>query len=285
MSNPESKGTHRKMWWNGIPPKLRGTIWKKAIGNDLEITETTFRIALEKANFQIKELGDAAFDGQVELIIENTKQVFPSLKMFAPAAQSSPSPQTSNTNVEVEQPLHQDLLNVCLAYSSYRSDVSITNAGIHHIAGLFLLNMSVVDTFTTLSNLLNRPLPLSFLVRDSTAITAAYDITLSALNKKCPNLATRLADLRVEPRDYLEPMFSSLFCERLGLEYAARVMDVYAIEGDKIPPRVAVGVLGLLEGGCYQGGVEDVVRVLNEKEIRESPDEFMGRVYEAGKSS
>lgn len=145
--------------------------------------------------------------------------------------------------------------------------------------------MSVLDTFICLGNLLNRPLPLSFLVRDHTAITAAYDITLSALAKKAPSLARRFEDLRVEPRDYLQPMFSSLFCDRLPVEHAARLMDVYVIEGDKIATRAAVGFLGIREGKLYQGGVEDVVKSLNMKEMRMHPDEFMAKVYEAGKST
>lgn len=117
-------------------------------------------------------------------------------------------------------------------------------------------------------------------------MTTAYDITLSALHKKAPSLARHLADLRVEPRDYLRPMFSSLFCDRLSIEHAARVMDLYTIEGDKIPPRVAVAVMGILEGQLYQGGAEDVVKCLNEKNCARqmSPEDFSGRVYEAGKS-
>ncbi|PSN65565.1 hypothetical protein BS50DRAFT_61899 [Corynespora cassiicola Philippines] len=271
MRNPEHKSTHRKMWWNGVPPKLRGAVWKQAIGNDLEVTETTFRVALEKAQHEIKELGDAAFGGRYATMVENTKLVFPDLKVFAPKMD----------DVD-EQPLHQDLVNVCVAYTSYRPDVD-TTVGFHFIAGLFLLTMSVTDTFISLSNLFNRPLPLSFLIRDSTAITAAYDTTLSVLNKKFPTLAKRFEELRVEPRDYLYSMMSSLFCERLSLEHAARVMDVYTIEGDKIPPRVAVGLLGILELSCSTGDVEEVTRVLRKKEIRDSPDDFMGKVYEAGK--
>lgn len=273
MSNPGNKGSHRKMWWNGIPPKLRGAVWKKAVGNELAVTETTYSVALEKARLQIKELGDAALDGRYARIIENTRTVFPDLKMFAPKTAESE-----------EQPLHQDLVNICIAYSSYRPDVD-TTAGIHHIAALFLLNMTPADSFVTLSNILNRPLPLSFLVRDQAAITAAYDTTLSALSKKNPSLAAHLADLRVEPRDYLLPMFTSLFCDRVSVEHAARVMDVYAVEGDKIPPRVAVGLLGMLEASCMTGEADDVAKVLQGKSVREGPDEFMGKVYEAGKTS
>jgi hypothetical protein len=273
MSNRELKGTHRKMWWNGIPPKLRGTVWQKAIGNELGTAAVTYNVALEKAQSEFKELGQAALDGRYAQIVENTKGVFPDLKMFAPQTEDSP-----------EQPLHQELVNVCIAYSSYRPDVD-TTAGVHHIAALFLLNMSAAESFITLSNILNRPMPLSFLVRDLTAMHAAYDTTLSALVKKNHSLSQRLANLRVEPRDYLLSMFNSLFCDRLSIEHAARVMDVYVMEGDKIPPRVALGLLGVLEGACMTGDAAEVARMLRKKSIRETPDEFMGKVYEAGKTS
>jgi hypothetical protein len=273
MSNRELKGSHRKMWWNGIPPKLRGTVWQKAVGNELGTAEVTYNVALEKAQSEVKELGHTAPNSRYAQIVENTKSVFTDLKMFAPQTEESP-----------EQPLHQDLVNICLAYSSYRPDVD-TTTGIHHIAALFLLNMSASDSFITLANILNRPLPLSFLVRDHAAINAAYDATLSALAKKNHSLSQRLANLRVEPRDYLFSMFNSLFCDRLSIEHAARVMDVYTIEGDKIPPRVAVGVLSILEGACMNGNVDDVLGALRRKQIKDMPDEFMGKVYEAGKNS
>ncbi|CAI6341563.1 unnamed protein product [Periconia digitata] len=273
MVNPELKGSHRKMWWNGVPPKLRGVVWSRAIANELEVTGTTFNVALKKAEMEIRNNAEAALGGRYAQIIENTKSVFPELKMFAPKTDELP-----------EQPLHQELVNICIAYSVYRSDVDTTN-GIHHIAALFLLNMSAADSFITLSNLLNRPLPLSFLVRDPSAMTAAYDTTLHALSKKTSSFATRLAELRAEPHAYLLGMFSSLFCDRFSVEHTARLMDVYTIEGDKIPPRVAVALLTTMETSCVGSDVDDVVKTLKEKAIRETPDEFMGKVYEAGKSS
>jgi hypothetical protein len=274
MGNPELRASHRKMWWNGIPPRLRGQIWQKAVGNDLEVTEGTFKIALEKAQRDIKQLGSEALGGRYARIVENTRSVFPELKMFA-------APSTSSANDE--QPLHQDLVNVCLAYATYRPDISHKEDGIHHIAALLLLNLSAPQTFITLSNLLNRPLPLSFLVHDPNAIHAAYSTTLHALSKKSTSLAKRLEGLRVEPRDYLYHMFSSLFCGRLGVEHAVRVMDVYVIESDKIPPRVAVAILLVLEGSCMEGDKASVEKVLCEKKIDLDVDEFMAKVYEAGK--
>jgi hypothetical protein len=278
MTKPELRATHRKMWWNGIPPRLRGQVWSRAIGNDLEVTETTYNIALEKARKEVKTHGHEALGGRYAYIVENTQDVFPELKMFAART-------TQESGDAIEQPLHTDLVDVCLAYSMYRPDIPHSSFDIHHIAALLLLNLPAPQAFITLSNLLNRPLPLSFLVHDQNAIHAAYSTTLHALAKKTPSLAGRLEELRVEPRDYLFHMLGSLFCGRLGVEYAARVMDVYVVEGDKTIPRTAVAVLGLLEGARMEGGAGQVARILREKEVGVDVESFMSAVYEAGKSS
>ncbi|KAH7401800.1 rab-GTPase-TBC domain-containing protein [Phaeosphaeria sp. MPI-PUGE-AT-0046c] len=259
MANPELCATHRKMWWNGIPPRLRGQVWSQAIGNDLEVSSVTYTIALEKAPTQPSHYAH---------IVSSTTSVFADLKMFAP-----------------EQPLHTDLVNICRAYASYRPDISasFSSIGIQHIAALFLLNLPAASAFIVLCNLLNRALPLSFLVHDQNSMHAAYSTTIHALSKKHPQLASRLEQLRVEPRDYLADMFSSLFCSRLGVEHAARVMDLYVIEGDKIPPRVAVAVMGILETACLVGSREEVAGVLRDKSVEMEVEEFMARVYEAGK--
>ncbi|KAH9860522.1 hypothetical protein J1614_011853 [Plenodomus biglobosus] len=276
MTDPELRATHRKMWWNGIPPRLRGEVWQKSIGNDLEVTEATYTVALEKAQKEIKQHGHEALGGRYAHIVESTSTVFPELKMFAA--------RTSSSTLDA-QPLHQDLVNVCLAYSTYRPDISSSSDGIHHIAALLLLNLAAPQAFISLSNLLNRPLPLSFLIQDQNAVHAAYSTTIRALLKKSPSLANRLETLRVEPRDYLAYMFGSLFCSRLGVEHAARVMDVYTVEGDKIPPRVAVAIAGMLEGSCMQGTAEQVAATLRDKTIDVDVDDFMSKVYEAGKST
>lgn len=276
MTNPELRATHRKMWWNGIPPRLRGQVWQKAIGNDLEVTELTYNIALEKAQAEVKAHGHEALGGRYLYIIQSTHKVFPKLKMFAA--------QTSLENDD-EQPLHKDLVNVCLAYSMYRPDIPHSSFDIHHIAALLLLNLSAPQAFIALSNLLNRPLPLSFLVHDQNAIHAAYTTTLHVLSKKAPSLAQRLETLRVEPRDYLFHALGSLFCGRLEVEHAARIMDVYTIEGDKNLPRAAVAILCILEGSCMEGDAAQVARTLKAKKVELDEDDFMARVYEAGKTS
>lgn len=119
LGTPAGIHQYRQLWWTGIPPKVRGAVWKAAIGNELEISEATFNVALDAAQTKIRELGDRAFDGKVATIVENTRAVFPELKIFAPKSESAE-----------EQPFHQDLVNICLAYHAYRPDVDGLD-GIH----------------------------------------------------------------------------------------------------------------------------------------------------------
>jgi hypothetical protein len=60
---------------------------------------------------------------------------------------------------------------------------------------------------------------------------------------------------------------------------------VYTVEGDKIIPRTAVAILGMLEGSCMEGDAQFVARILREKEVQLDVDAFMSAVFEAGKSS
>lgn len=288
VATPSGKQTYRQLWWTGIPPKVRGEVWKTAVGNELEISETTYTVALQKARTEVQELRENALGGRYPEIVERTKTVFPELKMFGPGKEIG----GDGDGDAPEQPFHQDLVDVCLAYHKYRPDIpahSLTS--LHHIAGLLLLNLPANDSFTVLCNLLNRPLPLSFLIRDTDAMHKAYSITLSTLAKKNPQVARKLEELRVEPREYLDGMFGSLFCDRLPVEHASRLMDVYVVEGDKIATRAGVGMLVTREAGVLRAkegaeGVEEVVKCLGEvgTEERMHPDDFMACVYEAGKS-
>jgi hypothetical protein len=67
------------------------------------------------------------------------------------------------------------------------------------------------------------------------------------------------------------------------VEHAARIMDIYTIESDKIPPRVAIAILLVLESSCMEGDKSAVEKILGEKKIDIDVDDFMARVYEAGK--
>ena len=112
----------RELWWRGISPPSRGAVWQKAVGNELELTETSYNAALKRAKdleAQLKRekrhTDDAPSSPSKEepkevewfrAIRRDVKETYPDLKIFQEGG-----------------PLNEGLMNVLMAYAMYRSDI------------------------------------------------------------------------------------------------------------------------------------------------------------------
>ncbi|KAG0650732.1 TBC domain-containing [Hyphodiscus hymeniophilus] len=234
----------RELWWRGIAPRSRAAVWTKAIGNELGLSDSSYTAALRRAKAletTIARGSQLSADeerkkGWLEVIESDVKSTYPDLKIFQP-----------------EGPLHQSLLDVLRAYAMYRSDVGYVH-GTSTIAAMLLLNLpSPSASFQALSNILNRPIALSFHTGDSGATSRAYSLLLSMLEHKSPRLHTTLANshLAPQPDAYLRDIFSSLFTGYLNLDNASRLWDIMVFEGDAVLVRAGVAYLTAMEGRLF----------------------------------
>lgn len=268
----------RELWWRGVTSRDRGTVWKRAIGNELSLSEASYTAALGRARAlrdSLVELPteerskhkDAAW---LDAIARDVPTVFPELGIFT-----------------TDAPLHDTLTDVLLAYAAYRSDVAYVY-GTHHLAGLLVLNLPAEEAFITLANLLNRPMPLAFLVNDGTDIRRAMDLVLATLKYKMPRLHDHLTSpsLALDPEEWLAPFLMTLGAAHLGPEAVSRIWDVMVFEGDKAIVRAAVGMLSLLESRLY-GDRDEVLKLFGWGAERWTmlDDEVMMATREAGKAS
>lgn len=226
----------RELWWRGIAPRSRGNVWSKAIGNELGLSGSSYTAALRRAQALEKTIMGGSQLSKEELkrkawldrIEADVKTTYPELKIFQPGG-----------------PLHGALSDVLRAYAMYRSDVGYVH-GTSTIAALLLLNLPTPSAaFQSLSNILNRPLPLSFHTADSGATTRVYSLLLQTLSHKSPRLYAVLKDMQPEP--YLRDIFTSLFTGNLSLDNATRLWDVMVFEGDAVLVRACVAYLLQLE--------------------------------------
>ncbi|XP_045330595.1 TBC1 domain family member 14 isoform X3 [Leopardus geoffroyi] len=86
----------RDLWWQGIPPSVRGKVWSLAIGNELNITHELFDICLARAKERWRSFStggseaeneDASFsaadrEASLELIKLDISRTFPNLCIF-----------------------------------------------------------------------------------------------------------------------------------------------------------------------------------------------------------
>jgi hypothetical protein len=104
----------RELWWRGIAPRSRGSVWSKAIGNELGLSDASYTAALRRAQAletTIRRGSQLSADEEMkkswlDKIELDVRKTYPELKIFQP-----------------DGPLHSSLLDVLKAYAMYRSDV------------------------------------------------------------------------------------------------------------------------------------------------------------------
>lgn len=297
----------RELWWRGIAPRSRGTVWSRAIGNELELSDASYHAALARAIELERKLSkrqcseeEKRMGGWFEQIRNDVSSTYPELKIF-----------------QVGGPLHAPLCEVLMAYAMYRSDVGYVHGTnvcfpsplpTHHvgpqliplqtITALLLLNLPTASSaFTTLANALNRPLPLSFLTRDLTSISRIHALTISTLANKFPTLYAHLCSrdigLNTEPEAFLDQLFEGLFTTAVGLDEVTRLWDVWVFEGDAVLVRAAVAVFAQAETKLYgintRGEALQLLREGGDSEDgqrggKDREDAWMERVRDAGRS-
>jgi hypothetical protein len=282
----------RELWWRGIAPKSRYAAWKSAIGNDLGLTEVSFTAALNRAH-----------DIEITLSTDSGRGRHDSTTSIATVMDEEARQEHINLfhqiNVDINStyphlhlfqrgdPSHQALKDAVHAYIFYAQTYPY-HPSLTRIAAQFLLaSFPPADTFISMSNLLNRQLPVSFATNDSTQLTKLYDLCLKAMHYGLPQLTTHLeTTLHLPPSRYLAPMLRSLFSLALPPDVTTRIWDVYVFENDPLLVRTVVGVLGLLEDRLY-GDRESVLALLTggrEWDLRGmSEDDVMYAIREAGK--
>ncbi|XP_005090343.1 TBC1 domain family member 12 [Aplysia californica] len=239
----------RDLWWQGLPPNVRGKVWKLAIGNDLNITHELYEICHERAEDRIKlvqaesglatsaseaSLGSLTSsssnkESSVKVIKLDVSRTFPQLCIFQKGGP------------------YYDLLHSLLgAYACYRPDVGYVQ-GMSFIAAILLLNMDVADAFVCFANLLNRPCQVTFFRMDENMMTAYYRTFEEFFKENLPKLYAHFNYHSVTPNLYLMEWVFLLYSKSLPLDVACRVWDVFCRDGEEFLFRTAIGILKLYE--------------------------------------
>ncbi|KAF5020060.1 hypothetical protein F66182_7902 [Fusarium sp. NRRL 66182] len=278
----------RELWWKGIAPRSRGVIWGRAVGNELGLSETSFKAALARA----QEIEARVKDDRGDAVDVRRAKWFQEIRRDA--AQNT----WQDLRIfDVQGPLHQSLVDVLSAYAMYRSDIGYVR-GCNTIAALLLLNMSDASSaFVALANILNRPLPLSFYTGDPGAQASAFNLVMQTLSLKSATLHAHLTKKvpDVDLTESLSDILTALFTKHLAIDEAARLWDVYVFEGDALLIRAAVAFLLSREMTLLGAKTADEVKaILAERNAKVSAarvagevgaeDKFMISVREAGKA-
>ncbi|EIM92189.1 RabGAP/TBC [Stereum hirsutum FP-91666 SS1] len=237
----------RKLWWNGIPTKLRSTLWERAVGNPLALSKDTYRLCLARAK---RALAAGTFPTTtIALVEEDVASTLPSLHIFLPET----------------GPMYEDLKDMLFAWVVSRSDEGLGYVkGVARIAAMVLLNMPAPQGFILMRNVLERHCMRAFYGGMATKddVEAYYRIFDTLLADGMPKIYFNFKQHQIGPSAYLPGWLVPLFLDHLPFEACARVWDVLLLEGDAFLYRAALAILAVLEPRLFFPDRQELLELL-----------------------
>ncbi|KAI8995287.1 RabGAP/TBC [Trametes punicea] len=259
----------RRLWWQGIPTKLRAPMWQAAVGNALVLSKDAYKTCLSRAK---RALASGSFPTTVlSLLEEDIRTTLPSIHLFVPE----------------KGPLYQDLRDLLCAWVVARSDEGLGYVvGVAKVGAMILLNMSPDQGFIVLRNLLERHCMRSFYGGMATKddVEAYYRIFDTLLADGMPKIYFNFKQHQISPAAYLPDWLVPLFLDHLPFEACARVWDVIMLEGDAFLYRAALAILGVLEPRLFFPEKKELLELLRgENKAALEVAKREGRVLNNGK--
>ncbi|XP_031435390.1 TBC1 domain family member 12 isoform X2 [Clupea harengus] len=238
----------RELWWQGLPPSVRGKVWSLAIGNELNITPELYEIFLSRAKEKWRSYSETSSENEVEdcgasladressldLIKLDISRTFPSLYIFQKGG-----------------PYHDLLHSVLGAYTCYRPDVGYVQ-GMSFIAAVLILNMEEADAFIAFANLLNKPCQMAFFRVDHDLMLKYFAAFEVFFEENLPRLFQHFQSNSLTPDFYLIDWIFTLYSKSLPLDVACRVWDVFCRDGEEALFRTGLGILRLYQDVLLQ---------------------------------
>ncbi|KAG8930374.1 hypothetical protein FRC02_004291 [Tulasnella sp. 418] len=120
----------RKLWWKGIPTKIRGQVWGLTLGNELSLSKEAYKSCLARAKRAIA-INSFPEDSMRE-IEEDIRGTLPALHLFHPET----------------GPMYEDLKSILCAWLVARSD-----EGLGYVSGQFSSKASTYSDYCRLKAL------------------------------------------------------------------------------------------------------------------------------------
>lgn len=228
---PESRKNKRvrQLAWIGIPPSVRGSVWKLMVGNALLISPELFRVYTEhakEAHCHSEEDANSTHKyATVKLIPLDLPRTFPALQFF-----------------QSDGPWMDSLREILEATVCYRPDIGYVQ-GMSYLAAMFLLCMDTYDSFQCLANVLGRQFLLDFFQMDMPAINVYLATHQQLMKFHLPQIYKHFKELGIKPEYYMIDWVLTLYSKSLPLDIASRVWDILFCEGVPIVFRAALGIL------------------------------------------
>ncbi|KAL1741191.1 rab-GTPase-TBC domain-containing protein [Schizophyllum fasciatum] len=237
----------RKLWWKGIPTKLRARLWQAAVGNALALSSDSYNPCIARAR---RALSSGTFPQNTLAAIEaDLATTLPALHIFH----------------RETGPLYGELKELLCAWVVARSDEGLGyTTGASRLAAMLLITMPAQQAFVVMRNILERHCMRSFYAGEGAKddVEAYYRIFDTLLADGMPKIYFNFKQHQISPASYLPDWLIPLFLDHLPFEACARLWDIILLEGDSFLFRAALGMLAVLEPRLFFPDKKELLELL-----------------------
>ena len=239
------KSTER-LWRRGLPPRVRGEIWLKQLGNTVAVTPDLYEISVQKAQ-RLREKPEEGLgkENTVRLVSQDIARTFNQFGFFREGS-----------------PLNVQLRDMLEAFALYRPDIGYVQ-GMSYLAGILLLNLEPYKAFVALVHIVGSPALLPFYLMDEAGISTRCQLFKVLFKLNLPELCDHFESEGVQPKMFLIDWFLTLFARTLSQDVACRVWDLYFLEGFILLYRTALALLKLLTYMLLPEDITGIMRLLS----------------------
>ena len=233
----------------GLPPKVRGEVWLRFIGNPMGITQDFFMINVTKAQklrLQL-EAGDVEAvgkEGSLKFINTDISRTFHQMGYFREGS-----------------PLNYQLRDLLEAFTISRPDIGYVQ-GMSYVAGILLLNLEPYKAFVVLVNIISSPLLIPFYRLDQVGITRRCQMFRLLLRHNLPELTDHFETEGVKPGMFLIEWFLTLFARTLNQDLTTRIWDLYVMNGPVVLFQTGIALLKIVAPSLANEDLAGIMAVI-----------------------
>ncbi|CAB1351837.1 unnamed protein product, partial [Coregonus sp. 'balchen'] len=164
----------RELWWQGVPPSVRGKVWSLAVGNELNITHELYNICLARARDKWKSM--------------------PTTPPTEPVTEGSSLADREASLELIKLDISRTFPHLCIFQQVQ---------GMSFIAAVLILNLDTADAFIAFANLLNKPCQMAFFRVDHSLMLTYFAAFEVFFEENLPKLFAHFKENNLTPDIYL----------------------------------------------------------------------------------
>jgi hypothetical protein len=235
----KSSSKTKRLIWHGIPSSIRGTVWKRIIGNQLNISSDLFADICTTVN-QAEQKNESDLLNSIALINLDLSRTFPDLMVTFCSSDLSLN---RSQFFHEDGPLRDPLKGILSAYAFYRPDLGYVQ-GMSYLAAVLLLNLETTEeAFVAFANILYRDQYFTLYRLDKNIIQRHIQIFEELFKIYLPQVSAKLSQLGIQADMYLFEWIITIFSRSLPLDIASRIWDNFLYFGQIFLFKTALGII------------------------------------------